>query len=638
MKEAFYKTIYTTMKEGLYVFDAQGKILHVNPATLKILGFSEAEMLGKVGHELFHEHAFNEHMPKEECPIFKAQQRGVSYFGEEVFRTKQGNHITAEVSCTPLLDETGSFGYLVLFRDISKRKQIEEEVMVLSRVVKEMQDAVAVRDMDLRIITANEAFLHVVEKESLEEVTGKTEAQVLGVDEESPVVRQCMEHERLAQHLPAGESVTHEKAVTFANGESRVYKVRKFPIHSQCGAFIATVSIGTDITTQREYEETLKEKISQEAQKRTEHQAFFNKIFETANLGICLTNTEGRFVVVNPAYCKIYGYTEAELIGEHFTKVVPPEQHEAMNALHDAFIAGETTEIPYEWDVLGKGGKEIHVVATAGILEHIVGGPYKITTITDMTDVHKERVLQKHQEALLIQQSKLASMGEMLGAIAHQWRQPLNVINCTTLDMRLKKQMGLLDDAYFNEAIAELSHMTQSMSRTIDDFMNFFKPSKQKKDFSLRECVEYANNILLPQLNAHGICVHNEVPKEAMVYGTMGELEQVILNLLSNARDAFEDKEVPEKTIRFYTNALEGGDLELVVEDTAGGIDEALIGKIFDPYFTTKGDKQGTGIGLYMCTTIIEKTFNGTIRAVNWYNDAAIGTRILLRFPTKEQQ
>ncbi|NLC27700.1 MAG: PAS domain S-box protein, partial [Campylobacteraceae bacterium] len=222
-------------------------------------------------------------------------------------------------------------------------------------------------------------------------------------------------------------------------------------------------------------------------QKRTENEVFYNRIFETANLGICLTDKNGRFVVVNPAYCQIYGYEESELIGEHFTKIVPKEDKKKLQDLHDAFIKEGEDEIPREWSVEGKDGRPIQIVATAGRLDNIVGGPYKITTITDMSSAYEAKKLQKKQEALLIQQSKLAAMGEMLGAIAHQWRQPLNVINCTTLDLRIKKEMNILSDEVLDNAIKELNQMTSSMSKTIDDFMNFFRPNKTKAYFPLRD-------------------------------------------------------------------------------------------------------------------------------------------------------
>jgi PAS domain S-box-containing protein len=357
---------------------------------------------------------------------------------------------------------------------------------------------------------------------------------------------------------------------------------------------------------------------------------------ETANLGICLTDKDGRFVVVNPAYCEIYGYQESELIGNHFTMVVPDEYKKELISLHDEFIQGRQDELPKEWDVVGKNGKKIHIVATAGRLDNIVGGPYKITTITDMTEAHETRKLQQKQEVMLIQQSKLASMGEMLGAIAHQWRQPLNVINCTTLDLRLKKEMGLLDDAVLEGSIKELSQMTSSMSKTIDDFMNFFRPNKMKAYFSLYECVNYAVDILIAQLRNHGVELENRVDSKIQVYGAIGELEQVVLNLISNARDAYEELELEYKPIRIYTNIVDKK-IELIVEDEAGGIKEEALDKIFEPYFTTKGDKQGTGIGLYMCSTIMEKTFAGTIKAQNYKAlSGQKGVRMLLNFSSQE--
>jgi C4-dicarboxylate-specific signal transduction histidine kinase len=283
-----------------------------------------------------------------------------------------------------------------------------------------------------------------------------------------------------------------------------------------------------------------------------------------------------------------------------------------------------------------KDGKHIQIYASAGILENIVGGPYKITTISDITETVLARKMQQEQEALLIQQSKMAAMGEMLGHIAHQWRQPLNVINCTTLDIRLKKDMEQLDNATLDKSLLGIETLTDQMSETINDFMSFYKPDKVKRDFVLHESITSASKIIAAQLGSYKITLLIHVDETIMIYGSSGEFQQVILNLLTNAKDALITKETIQRKI--IISAKEEASQVLVhFEDNAGGIDEAILPKIFEPYFTTKVHSGGTGIGLYMSSMIVKQTFKGTLKASNIYNASTIlGARFTITLPKNQ--
>jgi len=601
------------MAEGLYAFDADAKITHINPAAIRILGFDEKDLLGKIGHFIFHAH--KDTVGLLDCPMYKAFLQGTSYSAESVFLTKDGSRIDVSVSENPLVENEGHKGYVVLFRDISEKKRLEKERDAFYSIVKNTDDIIVIKDLDLKVLATNEAFVKASGKKSLDELIGKTDAEIFGVGETTEPIATYMNDDRRAQKLPSGHSVVREEPVFYPNGETRTFKTRKFPIYKE-GKVFATANISMDITQEKLYTQSLEAQISQEVAYRKESESFYGKIFETANLGICLTDTQGRFIAVNPAYCNIYGYKEEELVGKHFTMVVLPEQREQLLALHDNFLNSKKEEIGSEWEVIRKDGERIHIYASAGILENIVGGPYKITTISDITEMVNARKRQQEQEALLIQQSKLAAMGEMLGHIAHQWRQPLNVINCTTLDIRLKKEMDALNDAILNKSLLSIETLTDQMSETINDFMSFYKPDKLKRDFSLLESITHASKIIAAQLSSYKITLLLHIDEATMVYGCAGEFQQVILNLLTNAKDAFVGKESAHRKI--IISAKEEKDaLSVCVEDNAGGIDEAILPKIFEPYFTTKIHSGGTGIGLYMSSMIIKQTFKGTLKVHN---------------------
>ena len=237
----------------------------------------------------------------------------------------------------------------------------------------------------------------------------------------------------------------------------------------------------------------------------------------------------------------------------------------------------------------------------------------------------------RHKEAMLIHQSRMAAMGEMIGAIAHQWRQPLNALSITLQDLQDAYEFGELDRTYLDDMVAGGMKQVDHMSRTIDDFRNFFKPNKERERFNPREVVEEALKLVMAQLDWHRIetemgcdCAGADpVTCSAMFEGYPGELKQVLLNIIGNAKDAIIDREEREPNfpgrIRITVSSLgEVGRLcRIAVEDNGGGIPAAHLGKVFEPYFTTKEEGKGTGIGLYMAKVIIEEHMHGRISAEN---------------------
>ncbi|MDX1808843.1 MAG: HAMP domain-containing sensor histidine kinase [Sulfurospirillaceae bacterium] len=220
------------------------------------------------------------------------------------------------------------------------------------------------------------------------------------------------------------------------------------------------------------------------------------------------------------------------------------------------------------------------------------------------------------QGQLLIQQSKLASMGSMIGNIAHQWRQPLSEINAILLNMQVKKEYNDLDNDTFKESIEECDLILSHMSNTINDFQNFFKPSKEKTKFSLQEACRNASFIIESSLKYNNIKFNIDIKNDYQVFGYPREFSQAVLNILSNAKDALLERGIKDPYITLTLK--KGKQYALVkIEDNAGGINEDVIERIFEPYYTTKHARQGTGIGLYMSKIIIEENMNGYIYAQN---------------------
>lgn len=220
----------------------------------------------------------------------------------------------------------------------------------------------------------------------------------------------------------------------------------------------------------------------------------------------------------------------------------------------------------------------------------------------------------KKQEALILQQSKFASMGEMIANIAHQWRQPLSIISTSATGIKVQKEMGMLTDEFEFESLDSINENVQYLSKTIEDFRNFFKEEKIKNEVDIEEILSKTLSLVSSRLKNRNINIITSY--ERIVFETLEtELIHVFINIINNAIDAFEDV-TTEKFIFIQTQQTSNA-IVISIKDNAGGIDPNILNLVFDPYFTTKEFSKGTGIGLYMCKEIVVKHLHGKIDVKN---------------------
>lgn len=228
----------------------------------------------------------------------------------------------------------------------------------------------------------------------------------------------------------------------------------------------------------------------------------------------------------------------------------------------------------------------------------------------------------EYQKAMLYQKSKLAAMGEMIDNIAHQWRQPLNLIGMLIQDMEYTFSNGEMDEPYIRKMSADSMEQIQFMSQTINDFRNFVKPDRQNISFDLNQSVKESLSLLNAMFKANNIKINVEYSGTPLiVMGSPSEFKQVVINLLQNARDALmeHNKTNPQIQIHLLANQKEA---LLTIADNGGGIPAHVIDRIFEPYFTTKAEGVGSGVGLYMSGAIIQSKMGGTINVSNTENGA----------------
>lgn len=267
-------------------------------------------------------------------------------------------------------------------------------------------------------------------------------------------------------------------------------------------------------------------------------------------------------------------------------------------------------------ELLIKPNYIIHIIAPLESLILAFALSYKMKIL-------EEEKLQ--QQEFLTHQSKLASMGEMIGNIAHQWRQPLTHLSYIMMNLKTAFEKDRLTSDYFDKKSNEAKNQLEFMSHTIDDFRDFFKVSKEKELFSLKIAIDEVINLLSASLNSYKIEVKFEYEKDIDIKSFRGELLQVIFNILNNAKDEFIRKDTSNPIINIHLYK-EKKNILIEISDNAGGIKNEIIKKVFEPYFTTK-DK-GLGIGLYMSKMIIDKNIGGKLDVSNIEEGALFSIKI----------
>jgi signal transduction histidine kinase len=235
---------------------------------------------------------------------------------------------------------------------------------------------------------------------------------------------------------------------------------------------------------------------------------------------------------------------------------------------------------------------------------------------------------EKQQNAIMNQQSRLASMGEILENIAHQWRQPLNTVSWIMNDTLIKAQLGRADEINIEELAKKVNNSIQFLSETVEDFRRFVDHSDMAQTFNIKKTIESTILLIKETLIKSEITIDLDCPEEIKYKGFENDFKHVIMNLINNARDAFEERKIVDGhiSIRVYH---EKDELIIAVQDNAGGISKPILKNIFEPYFTTKHKTKGTGLGLYMSKNLIEKV-KGTLEVLSIINKK---TTFIIRLP-----
>lgn len=347
----------------------------------------------------------------------------------------------------------------------------------------------------------------------------------------------------------------------------------------------------------------------------SDNNKFFTDIHEITDNTIegILIIEDGFIKHVNRSLIDILCYEdEKELIGNLAIGILIPTSKEK-------FIE-YNSKIFQEISLLNKNADVIPAIIKIKDI-NINNVSYKMVSILDLTEIKKN-------EKIVLEQSKLAAMGEMVSIIAHQWRQPLSAVGSIITTLKLKYNLKRIDLNTYDEKLTQINNYVQYMSNTIDHFRDFLKTDNKKDFIKLDEVFTETYKLVKNNFDEEGISLEINIQEPLeKIYLCKNDLIQIILNILNNSKDAFGTNTVESPLIKI--NFRQNDSFQIIeIQDNAGGIPLANINKIFKPYYSTKEKKNGTGLGLYICKMIMEKYLNGDISVENIENGVKFSIKI----------
>jgi PAS domain S-box-containing protein len=602
-EEQAYMHLFVCNPQPMWVYDLETlRFLAVNTSIVNEYGYSREEFLGMTIEQIY---------PAEDRAAVVEAVRGMKgerrKAGGWRHVKKDGTVIDTEIT-THDLNFQGRNARLVLALDVTSHRQVEmalhkaiaalaEEKAKSEAIIESLGESIVIQDTNHIVIYQNRKH-----RGLMGNCVGETCYRVFGGYDgpcaECPVA------------MSFADGATHKvvRAVPGSQGMTYV-ELTATSLRDAAGKIIAGVKVVRDITEQKRVEAEI------------QRLASFMQLNPNPILEL---DASGKVILCNKATIDML---ERLGIGSGVAVFIPEGLEEILENLRE-----------------GKQGQYYREISICGrvVAEHIYLTPQfnsiriYVDDITDRRKVEQtlnlkhlqleelNRSLEKRvreelsknrkKDHILIQQTRQAAMGEMIGNIAHQWRQPLTVVALIIQDLAECYTYGEFTKEYLHASIDKAMEVIQHMSQTIDDFRSCFRPDKEKKVFSIQDVIGKAISLIEPHLKHHDFTVELEMDDDCFCYGYLNEFSQVLLNILTNAKEVFLERGTPQPCIRVRT-FQEADRAVVIIADNAGGIAKKVIGKVFEPYFTTKD--MGTGIGLYMSKNIIEKNMHGRLTVAN---------------------
>jgi PAS domain S-box-containing protein len=618
--EAWFKGLFDLSPDGVVIIEPEtASFRDFNRSAYEMLGYTKAEYAALTISQI---DALDK--PEEvERRVGEVIKKGRSDF-ETRHRKKDGSTIPVMVSVQAM--ELGGKPYIMAtFRDIGEqvkaRELIEESEAMLHTIYDVLPVGITITDPEGNIVdcnSASETLLGITREEHLSRNYEGKEWEIIRPDGTPMPSREFASVRALKEGKPV-----RDIEMGIVRDEGTVWlSVSAMPVEDpRFGVVVAYA----DVTERREYEirlrdlsERLADQVEHEVAERLKNEAKYRNLFNAVPDAIIVHGFEDNgmptnFFEVNDRACELFGMERGALLKLSPSDIRPEgEEPEMVKELARELM--EKGMIEVEESMRRPDGTE-RIIQRLSVYQRIGIEPVVFTVMRDVTE---KKMMEKEHELnrqLLIQQSKMAEMGSMVGIIAHQWKQPLNSIALIVQDIAESYDYGELDETLVHSHVDQAMQQVEFMGKTIDDFRSFFKPSKLRHRFKLTRCVNDTVALIRPQLDKHRVTTEIDGDDRIEVDGYENELKQVILNIVNNAKDAFidngtEDPRVDILVVKKDETAV------LRIRDNAGGIPEDLLpDRLFEAFASTKGE-QGTGVGLSLARQIVAK-MDGSVRAFN---------------------
>ncbi len=636
----FNQQLIDSLPHPVFFKDVDGRYLRVNHAFEKFAGLGDGEACGKTVFNIF---------PQELAVALAASDENLCKCGgleTPEFRMVDKDGVRRDIITHKnlLVSETGEVtGILGSYFDITERKRVEAALAENEARLRELTSTVG---EGIYVVNAVQVITFV--NPAAVNLLGWDDCELLGSNVHR--IFDCRGETEVNQYAAPccmAESVRRDLRTFHSENEFFLRKDgTQFPVSViaspiiRDGSYAGSVFAFHDITEQKFTQVLLNSALKE-----------LRTVTDNVQVGLAYLRG-GKFSWINTHMGKMFGYSVGELQNhEHGFFGLDDLAAENMDAAMQVLQGGDVFEREVQmkrrsgalfWCRLRGVAIEPNSPADGSIwivldIDHQKKTEQRLQALNEgLTQrVTEETGKSLEKERLLIQQGRNAAMGEMIGNIAHQWRQPLSTLGLVVQNINEDYQDGQLNSDELKKYVDTAMRAIQRMSCTIDDFRDFFRPSRNSARFSIHQSVNEAIQLLDAMLKNNGIAIVLKGDPELKVYGHANEFSQVVLNLMINAKDALVERKTPKGQIVIQ---LDVGDdsVMLRVRDNAGGIDGDLIEKIFDPYFTTKSS--GTGIGLYMCKIIIEHHMGGSIACCNLHDaETRSGAEFCVTLPLRPE-
>lgn len=579
------KTLLKSATDGVHILDSEGKLIECSSSFIQSLGYSEEDV-----------HALTifdwEAQTSKEILLSimdSITQHPLSF--ETTHRRKDGSIFDVEITTRAIIVDNKRYLY-ASSRDISVRKNMEKALLYGKETAQNYLDIVDVMivmvDLDKKVKLINRRGC---------EILGYASNEIIGKNWFDNFLPRQVQNtlNTLANRLVDLHDCPpyYENPVLTKSGEERLIAWRNTQLYNENGNLIGFLSSGEDITEIRKAQKKL-----------LESEKFYRTIFSSVNEAIIILE-KNIIVDCNTLALELFVKDKEAFIGVNildFAKHIECQEND-FSFYHDTAIKGRSTNTRCSF-VSGNETDQIKVIDI--FLSSFSGDDNK--TIMIARDITQ----QLEEEKLFRKQMRQAQMGEMISMIAHQWRQPLAIINAITSQLRLKETLKDENDPFVIENLIKIEQQSIHLSQTISDYRDFFRPDKPKEYTYLSTVVDHSLNLIDHALKTHGIQIERSIKNDLNLFTYRNELLQVMIALLKNSLDAFIENRIEAGKIIITIDQEDDYGIIRIV-DNAGGISPTIIDKLFIPYFTTKNKNLGTGLGLYMSKTIIEKHCHGEL-------------------------